>query len=87
MTMRNKYVRRSHISENTNNGHGFAVNNSGRNKMKFESDIVNDDGVAGVVTSVKTNHVVGFTSKEISDFSFAFIAPLGTYDGGNVRFF
>ena len=53
--------------------------------MKFECNTINDDGMAGIVSPVETNHVVGFASKEISDFPFAFVAPLGTNDSGDLR--
>ena len=53
--------------------------------MKFERNTINDDGMAGIVSPVETDHVIWFASKEISDFPFAFVAPLGANDSGDLR--
>ena len=53
--------------------------------MKFEGYTIDDYGMAGVITTVKTDHVVGFASKEIGDLSFAFVAPLGADDCSDFR--
>jgi hypothetical protein len=53
--------------------------------MKFESIAIHDNGMAGVVAAVKTDHVVGFAGKEIGDFSLAFVTPLGADDCSDFR--
>ena len=53
--------------------------------MKLEGVAINDDGVAGIVSTVETDHVIGFTGKEISDLSFAFVAPLGANNYSDFR--
>ena len=41
-----------------------------------------DDGVAGVVAALRADDDIGFVREEIDDFSFAFVAPLGSDDDG-----
>ena len=74
-----------HNNTIANNRHGFAIDNSGRNEMKFKSNTINDNGVTGVVTAVKSDNVVGFSGKEIGNLSFAFVAPLGADNDSDVR--
>jgi hypothetical protein len=35
------------------------------------------DGVAGVVAALRAHHHIRFFGKDVDDFAFAFIAPLG----------
>ena len=37
------------------------------------------DGVPGIIASLSANNYVRILGKVVDDFSFAFIAPLGTY--------
>jgi hypothetical protein len=39
-----------------------------------------DQGVTGVRATLKTNHVISMSRKNVDDFAFALIAPLGAYD-------
>ena len=53
--------------------------------MELKGVAIYNDGVSGVVTTVKTDHVVRIASKEISYLSFAFVAPLGANDYSDIR--
>ena len=53
--------------------------------MKLESVTIDDDSMASIVASVKPYNVVGFTSKKISDLSFAFVTPLGANNCRDLR--
>ena len=53
--------------------------------MKLENVAINDNSMTRIVAAMKTDHIIGFASKEISYLSFAFVAPLGTYDCGDSR--
>jgi hypothetical protein len=53
--------------------------------MKLKSVSVDNYRMSGVVSPVKTDHVVGFASKEIGNFSFTFVAPLGADNSGDLR--
>ena len=53
--------------------------------MELKGLAIYNDGVSGVVTAVKTDHIVRISSKEISYLSFAFIAPLGANDYSDIR--
>ena len=53
--------------------------------MELKGVAIYNDGVSGVVTAVKTDHVVRIASKEISYLSFTFIAPLGANDYSDIR--
>ena len=53
--------------------------------MKLKSVAVDNYRMSGVVSPVKTDHVVGFASKKIGNFSFAFVTPLSTDDCRYVR--
>ena len=41
---------------------------------------VDDEGVAGVIATLKAHDDIGFIGKEIDNFSFTFITPLGADD-------
>ena len=52
--------------------------------MEVVLDAIGDDGVSGVVTAVEAAHDVGLHSKQVDDFSLAFVAPLRSkYDSYN----
>ena len=53
--------------------------------MKFKGDAVYDNSVAGIVTSMKTNYVVRISGKEVCDFPFTFVAPLGADNCSDIR--
>ena len=53
--------------------------------MKFEGVAIDNDGMAGVVAAVKTDHVVRFAGKEIGNLSLALVTPLGADDCGYFR--
>jgi hypothetical protein len=42
--------------------------------------VANDDGMSGVGPPGKTNNNLGFVGQVINNFSFPFIAPLGSYN-------
>ena len=48
--------------------------------MKFVGLAVMDDGVAGVIAALESDHVIGFSGVIIRYFAFAFIAPLSADD-------
>jgi hypothetical protein len=56
------------------------LQDSGRNQMADKLLITDNQGVAGIVSALKTNHHIGKFSQKIYDFAFAFISPLGSYD-------
>jgi len=76
---------RIHHNTIANDGHRFVVYNSGRDEMEFESNTVDNDGVASIVAAVEADHVVRFTGKEIGDLSFALVTPLGADNCSYVR--
>ena len=55
--------------------------------MKSQFPATVDNSVAGIVSALVANHVVVFARDEVSDFAFAFVAPLGTDQNraGHVR--
>ena len=56
------------------------VENSGRDEMQdglFSSD---DQGMAGVVAPLEAGDHIGIFRVDIDDFSFPFIAPLGSHN-------
>ena len=53
--------------------------------MEFKGVAFDDDRMAGVVSSVESNYVIRIAGKEISDFTFAFIAPLSADNDGDFR--
>jgi hypothetical protein len=46
--------------------------------VKYRSFTVNHEGVASVVPSLKSNDGRDVSCEKINDFTFAFVAPLGT---------
>ena len=53
--------------------------------MKFEGGAIHDDGVAGIVAAVKPDDIVGIAGKEVSNLSFAFVAPLSADNCSDFR--
>ena len=53
--------------------------------MKFECVAIHNNRVSGVVSAVEPDHIVRLSGKEISNFSFTFIAPLGSNNCSNLR--
>ena len=54
--------------------------NAGRDQVEHRFLTVNDKGMTGVVSSLKSNDRIGFFGKPIDQFSFTFIPPLGSDD-------
>ena len=60
-------------------GHAF-VKNAGRNDVKDELLVADDDGVARVVASAVADHHVDTPSEEVNVLPFPLVAPLGADD-------
>ena len=67
------------------NADWFSINDAGGDEVKLEDVSINNNGVAGIVSAMESHNVIGFSSKEVSDFSFAFVAPLGADNYGDFR--
>jgi hypothetical protein len=57
---------------------GVVVEDPRWNQVKYRSFTVNHEGVTGVVSSLISNDGCDISCKKINDFTFAFVAPLGT---------
>ena len=53
---------------------------AGRKELELILLTAYDDGVPGVVAAVRLHHVVNAATKQVSGFTFAFVAPLGSDD-------
>jgi hypothetical protein len=60
------------------------VENAGRDEVENMFLAVRYQGVAGVVSALESDDKVGLLGKQIDDFAFTLIAPLGAYND-NVR--
>ena len=60
---------------------GFGVEDPRRYQVKSKCAELINDGMAGVVTTLKADHHIGLLGQIIYDAPFALIAPLGTYYG------
>ena len=50
--------------------------------MKFINLVVNNYGMAGIISAVEAHNKVGVTGEKISYLALAFIAPLGADNNG-----
>ncbi len=58
----------------------FSLDGSAGHEVEFVDVSVDVDGVSGVVSSLESDDVVSVFCVVINDFSFSFIAPLGSDD-------
>ena len=56
------------------------IENAGRQNVQREAAIVVDDGVTRVCTALETDDNVGMFRHHVSDFTLAFVAPVGAND-------
>src|SRR4029434_5976424 len=55
----------------------IGMERAGGNQMENSFMAVNDERMSRVIPALKPNYNIGFMGKQIDDFTFAFIAPLG----------
>ena len=70
------------VADNTGRA---SIHDTRRDEVEFKGVAIDDDGMAGIITTVESYNVVGFTSKKISDFPFAFVTPLSTNNYRDLR--
>jgi hypothetical protein len=46
--------------------------------MEFERLTLDDDGMTRIYATLRTHHHIRRSTQQIRDFSFSFVAPLGT---------
>lgn len=59
------------------------VHEAGGEDVEVVGDAVDDDGVAGIVTTLSAAAELGFVGEDVGELSFALIAPLGTENDGD----
>jgi hypothetical protein len=62
------------------NADGFAPDGAAGEKMESEFFVADDNGMAGVGAAAIADHNIIFFGKDINNFTFAFIAPLQSYN-------
>ena len=62
------------VSDNTDRA---SIHDAWRNEVEFKGVSIDDDSMTSIIATVEPYNVVGFTSKKVSDLSFAFVTPLG----------
>src|ERR671927_350732 len=55
-----------------------ASKNARRDEMKDVGSAVVNYGMSGIITALATHHHVSFRREHVNDFTFAFVAPLGS---------
>ena len=56
------------------------VKDSGRDQMKLQHTVVNDDRVPCIHTALVAHHHIGGATEEIGDLSLSFVTPLSSDD-------
>ncbi len=59
---------------------GLLADSPRRNQVQHVFFIIDDDGVSGVGSTVKTNHHIGGFAQAVNNLALTFVAPLGTND-------
>ena len=73
-------LRRQHDAIADQAQHAFAQHARG-NQVQYRGLAVDDQGMAGIVATLKAHHGLGAVGQQIDDLALAFITPLGTdYD-------
>src|SRR5258708_6135389 len=70
-----------------NHGATASAQHSARNQLENKFLALDNDGMAGVVSSGVTGNNGKVLGKDVNDFAFAFIAPLGTHNHGGLCVF
>ena len=68
------------IDDHTRTDHAqcVVIENARGQQVKNGFFAIDDNGVSGIVSALETDDHIYMSSKQVNDFSFAFISPLGT---------